>query len=96
MTLLLCISAIRTPLCDANTALVYPNSVARRHGEHLHLPSRHDPRERLFCTGTVTDAHGVDTNSVGATAHSHTDVDNRPQRLSQSVTASNGYPVTLL
>ena len=24
--------------------------------------------------GTVTDAHGVDANSVGATVHSHTDV----------------------
>jgi len=38
--------------------------------------------------------HGVDATSVGATAHSHTDSDNRSQRLSHSVTVSNGYPVT--
>jgi len=45
-------------------------------------------------TGTVTDAHGVDANSVRATTHSHTDSDNRSQQLSQSVTVPNGYPVT--
>ena len=44
--------------------------------------------------GTVTDAHGVDANSVVATAHSHTDSDNRSQRVSQSVTVPTGYPVT--
>ena len=48
----------------------------------------------MFVTGTVTDAHSVDANSVGATAHSHTDSDSRSQRLSQSITVPDGYPVT--
>jgi len=47
-------------------------------------------------TGTATDAHGVDANGVGATAHSHTDSENLTQRLSHSVTVPNSYFVTFL
>jgi len=71
-------------------------------GRILREEKRHNKGEplqalqpRFHVTGTVTDAHGVDANSVGATAHSHTDSENRSQRLSQSVTVPNGYPVTL-
>jgi len=42
-----------------------------------------------YVTAAVTDAHGVHANNVGATAPSHTDSDNRSQRLSQSVTVPN-------
>jgi len=45
-------------------------------------------------SGTVTDAHGVDAISVGATVHSHTDSDNRSQRSSQSITVPADCPVT--
>ena len=46
-------------------------------------------------TATVRDAHGVDANSVGANSAQPHGPENRSQRLSQSVTVPNGYPVTV-
>jgi len=48
-------------------------------------------QNRINVTGTLTDAHGVDANSVGATEHSHTDTDNRSQRL----IVPDRYPVVI-
>jgi len=61
----------------------------------MHVSTIQDACQLLTVTGTVTDAHGVDANEVGATSVQPHGPDNRSQRLSQSITVSKGYPVTL-